>query len=905
MQRQHPYYFFRPALWLIALLAVCPAGLAAARYSVTVTTANWIDPSGHTLVTWSGGTGCSGGSYNGFSPDDDITAQIPLGFTFTFGSTDYTSVQIMSNGRVQFNNGWCDFGTPYFQVPDGNLDNTLYALSMDLNPSLFDNSAGGGNSTTTCDPNDATQPCGVYYASLGTAPNRHFVITWRNVPEYGDSRRFFNVQAIIYEDGHFELQYDVNGRDPLNGTPGVGWQLDTATNFAYNYNDVDDLTGIKLVFTVTDLAALLISAPPFANRCFPVPIGITALDSNGDVYTAYTGTISVGAYDDPNPAPGDLQGTWSNGDGAGIFNSGGAGSGTAVYQFVVADGGTIILNFDNSNNQDITIVVTDNGTGIQAVYSEITYYRATFELVPAGAVTPANTVVAGRPHNFTVTSYERSGGTCVVETGYVGPKDLQAWITRVTADPVGAAPSIGASGPLPDSNPGFGNAENIVLNFTAGVATLTLDSSDVGKYGLSLNDTDEANGHIGASPTMTVRPFGYAFSAPAFNAGATGAVAGIASTPFTFGVSGVLWEAVDDADNDGVPDGHGNTNPADDAALGNNGVTPSFAWDTSLQAVQPITPAAGVVGVLGVGAVDLSSFTGGSATEANQTYSEVGGVTVQATGTDYLGSSGVNITSRSPIIGRFTPAYLDVVITRQGCFVPGFTYSGQPVDEVQITARNAAGATTQNYGPAFSRAITFSDGGATGTGTFSNNTVAAGSFTGGTVTLADQPTFTFTAPETLPTSIPLRATDSDAVNSSGHEQSIAVRSGRARLLSTGGSELLPLPMAFRIETWRDLSGTPGWQIETGDTCTVLNTGNVAFSNLNPGSLNITATALSLAAGVGSITLTGDQTGSADITLNVSAWLEFDWNSDATLDDPSARAAFGVYNGNDAQIYIRE
>ena len=53
-------------------------------------------------------------------------------------------------------------------------------------------------------------------------------------------------------------------------------------------------------------------------------------------------------------------------------------------------------------------------------------------------------------------------------------------------------------------------------------------------------------------------------------------------------------------------------------------------------------------------------------------------------------------------------------------------------------------------------------------------------------------------------------------------------------------------------------------------------------------------------------------GSADVTLNLSAtggadmeWLQFDWDGNGTLDNPTARATFGIFNGNQHLIYMRE
>jgi MSHA biogenesis protein MshQ len=47
-------------------------------------------------------------------------------------------------------------------------------------------------------------------------------------------------------------------------------------------------------------------------------------------------------------------------------------------------------------------------------------------------------------------------------------------------------------------------------------------------------------------------------------------------------------------------------------------------------------------------------------------------------------------------------------------------------------------------------------------------------------------------------------------------------------------------------------------------------------------------------------------GYLDISMQVPAWLKFDWNAAIAGDEnPSARATFGIYKGNDSQIFLRE
>ena len=71
----------------------------AATYGNAPTLFNWVSSAGHTAVTWGGSAQCA--AWNSAPVDDDGTAPINIGFTFTFGTTDYTQVRINSNARLR------------------------------------------------------------------------------------------------------------------------------------------------------------------------------------------------------------------------------------------------------------------------------------------------------------------------------------------------------------------------------------------------------------------------------------------------------------------------------------------------------------------------------------------------------------------------------------------------------------------------------------------------------------------------------------------------------------------------------------------------------------------------------------------------------------------------------------
>ena len=140
---------FLPAL---AWVSLCfPAGAFAATYGYAQIPLAWINNAAHTDVTWGGSGQCA--AWNSSPVDDDGMAPIAIGFSFTFGATNYAQVRILSNGRLQFGNNYCGYGTqsvgggppnyippptyPY-NYPDGNMNNTMRVYGADFCP------AGGG-----------------------------------------------------------------------------------------------------------------------------------------------------------------------------------------------------------------------------------------------------------------------------------------------------------------------------------------------------------------------------------------------------------------------------------------------------------------------------------------------------------------------------------------------------------------------------------------------------------------------------------------------------------------------------------------------------------------------------------------------------------------------------------------
>jgi hypothetical protein len=116
---------------------------------------------------------------------DDNGVVLPLGFTFDFFGSPKTTVGVTSNGYLTFGTTLGDFTND--PIPNTLEPNDMIApLWDDFNP--FD----GGE---------------VYAGTFGMAPNRAFVASWVDVPQFGgvgDSNTF---QAILFESGRISFRY--------------------------------------------------------------------------------------------------------------------------------------------------------------------------------------------------------------------------------------------------------------------------------------------------------------------------------------------------------------------------------------------------------------------------------------------------------------------------------------------------------------------------------------------------------------------------------------------------------------------------------------------------------------------------------------------------------------------------
>ncbi len=224
--------FVRLRMLLVLVLSLGAANTASAvTYSSAADTWAWTDSSTHTDVVWTGAPGGPAAACSGSSAaiDDDISELLSIGFSFPYAGTAYTQVRIMSNGRLQFGNTYCGHGTQTtgtpptypFPYPDASIVRTVRIYGADLDPS-----AGGT----------------VRYAAIGTTPNREFVVTWYDVPEWSRAGSSFRLQAVLREDGSFVFRYGTSV-NPSGGKAQIGWEIDTTDYATLTFTSITALAG--------------------------------------------------------------------------------------------------------------------------------------------------------------------------------------------------------------------------------------------------------------------------------------------------------------------------------------------------------------------------------------------------------------------------------------------------------------------------------------------------------------------------------------------------------------------------------------------------------------------------------------------------------------------------------------
>ncbi len=913
------------------------AGSGSCGTGVTCTVSGTASPA--QAITVSGGTGANGSiNVNSGSP--------------SFAAGNYGSLNISNNYSLTFTTS----GGNYYFTGDWILgDNTTINFAPGnyyVGGSIYFNGSGSKQ---------------LRIASAGTVNifvNGQIVLGGVVTTPSVSSRNM-----LIYANGSIDVNgastinaflYSHNGTVTLNSTAtvygGVSGSNVTLNGAQKVYYEATEIANAAFGSFCTGAAAslnnfLIDVGGGSGSNCAASTINITARDASNGTLTGYTGTVTIST----STNNGDWAKTTTAADAYGTLTPNTADSGAATYVFNASDAGTIAINLTDTHAESLTIRLNDSSAGVTSTSSTLTFSRNAFVVTSTDSL--AADIIAGRNHSLRVTMMRQNttGTSCSAATNY-NVSGVKAWLTRASGDPAGTAPNLinssNASVSLPNAKPG---ANNVTLNFSSGVANFTLANSDVGKYAVNFADSSNsyASSEIsGSSSTYVVRPFGFYIavtSNPAASSDA-GSVFTTAGTNFTVTVTAKAYAAADDANSDGLPDNHADTNAANNADLSNNTTLAKFGAESPAETITLSSalrlPAAGVdTGISDgdAGANDgriVRTFTSGAGSTSQVYFAEVGIIEISASISDgdYLGAGATpttNAVSRSGFVGRFKPhqfAASAVSMTSFCSVSTAFNYLAKNFNAgLTLTAQNLQSTRTQNYTGSFVKlsntgyvlkardttsatSLTSRMQAASLSGTWSAGQLNASAALN--LARASAPDGPYTATRVGVTisdadSVALRSADltfdSDANGSNDAlllGQS-AFYFGRLRLDDAYGPETANLNVNFQTDYW---TGSI-WARNTADSCTTFATNVIAYPagainvvgnrTVTVGTGNTTGTYTSLAGSAVNFA-SGDaghyfsapgsgKTGSfaVDVNLTNYAWLRFDWNNDGNYTNDTA------------------
>ncbi len=222
-------------------------------------------------------------------PDDDDKQTVSIGFPFQFDDTIYNSVTIFTNGILKFGaieRMHRDYRNEALATDEGDRFIAIY----------WDDLVDDASSSVT-------------YGSLGTSPNRKFVVNWTNVRAYSNNLRY-DFQAVLYENGDIRYRYNNNTSNGQSAT--IGLEINDLDFVQYSYNSNSVETSFDLLFRNQLLA---LPAPHLQYRLDEVEWDGSAGEVKDSTLNNLHGRAFNGAMtSDASPALGSNIGTCNYGD---------------------------------------------------------------------------------------------------------------------------------------------------------------------------------------------------------------------------------------------------------------------------------------------------------------------------------------------------------------------------------------------------------------------------------------------------------------------------------------------------------------------------------------------------------------------------------------------------------------
>lgn len=756
--------------------------------------------------------------------------------------------------------------------------------------------------------------------------------------------------------GNATIQLLANGAvlatSGLLADPGAGHWADHSLTFTTGASDshAGQTLGIALVdnssvgsgqtnFDLVTLTAVPVVPSTVVSTVVAAP---TSVPADGTTTSTITVTLKDAAG---NPISGRT-----------VTLAQGAGSSTISAASGPSDAsGVVTFTVKNSTAQSVTYTATDTTDSVTITQTATVSFVTTvssFNVVEPGANAVTGkifTKIAGQDFALDIVALDASNNLVTTFTGTVGVEVID--FTGASCS-VGKVPIIATftsqaftggdsgrhrlSAPNTSAN-AYPNAK-VRIKYPAGAPTITACSGDnfaIRPASLSFAVTDANRTTAGTTNTLN-------------NTAIAGATVHNAGRPFT--IAATAYNGA------GTPVVTSNYNGSPTAVLSVCGGTACTATTGTLS-VGAWSASGGTVTATTATYDDAGAFT---LQLQDATFAAVDSA-------DGTSAAQRTISSTAAGVGRFVPDRFFVSapsITPRSdsaaCSASGFTYMSERMNaNFTLTAVNFTGGTTTRYTGSLARLVlttpsSFSFGAIDGAGPtvlgarLDTSLGSSGSWSNGVASVAaiisltrnatpDGPfdSFKLGIAPSDPDGVVLDATalNLDADNNASNERAqigatTKVRFGRLRLQNASGSQTVALPVPMEAQYWNG----SGFLTNTLDSCTTIAPGNIALGNYQP-TLGSGDTTVSVggafSAGVGTLRLSAPgaaKRGSVDVSVNLTSgtagasctapalpastgsgltWLQGAWCGATYVNDPTARAAFGIYRTTDNFIYQRE
>ncbi|MFP4539799.1 MAG: fibronectin type III domain-containing protein, partial [Candidatus Paceibacterota bacterium] len=169
------------------------------------------------------------------SGDDEHTGEdqgpFDIGFDFNYYGTDYSQVDVNINGVLNLGHNYTTGFSNYELSDSSAFENSIFAFWDDLNTE--------GDEI-------------IYYATIGSEPDRKFVVQWTNLYFFNTDIQMGTFQTILYEDSNkIQIQYrDLLGGDrALGNSATIGIKKDDTTYSQYSHDTVSIEEGQAIRYT--------------------------------------------------------------------------------------------------------------------------------------------------------------------------------------------------------------------------------------------------------------------------------------------------------------------------------------------------------------------------------------------------------------------------------------------------------------------------------------------------------------------------------------------------------------------------------------------------------------------------------------------------------------------------------